>query len=211
MTTKRLRLGLAIAGLVLVVGCSSPDGPTATNTTSTGDLPEDLVRPPADHDTLQATVSPTSAAPATPSSPTTEPNPSPTEPPPTSTPLSLPDVAFDRGSAELTEEGTRLLTALFPQLLVHRVVLVEGHTSEEDSDAANLTLSIDRANAVRMFLLSLEYRGQQLAPDTVHAIGHGECQPITPHQTTEADRQVNRRVTITSGDLTVPPQPAGPC
>jgi outer membrane protein OmpA-like peptidoglycan-associated protein len=68
--------------------------------------------------------------------------------------------------------------------------VIEGHADARGTDAYNLRLSKNRANAVRSYLLQ---RG--VAPDRVVTVARGEEQPIAPNETAEG-RANNRRVEI---------------
>ena len=69
-------------------------------------------------------------------------------------------------------------------------VRIEGHTDSTGSEAYNLKLSEERANAVKNALIS---RG--IDPSRLTTIGFGLSQPIADNST-EAGRQLNRRVTM---------------
>ncbi|HUH19912.1 OmpA family protein [Albibacterium sp.] len=68
---------------------------------------------------------------------------------------------------------------------------VEGYASAEGSDAYNLQLSKDRANAVKNYLVN-----SGVAASNVNAVGHGEANPVASNAT-EAGRIQNRRVEFT--------------
>jgi outer membrane protein OmpA-like peptidoglycan-associated protein len=67
---------------------------------------------------------------------------------------------------------------------------VAGHTDSKGSDAYNMKLSQQRAEAVRNFLIS---RG--VAADRLTAKGYGESQPVADNATEEGRFQ-NRRVEL---------------
>ncbi len=66
-----------------------------------------------------------------------------------------------------------------------------GHTDAVGSNAANLTLSKDRAESVKNYLVS---RGVNVGK--IEAVGYGETQPVASNKTA-AGRQKNRRVEFT--------------
>lgn len=66
-----------------------------------------------------------------------------------------------------------------------------GHTDAVGSNAANLTLSKDRAESVKNYLVS---RGVNIGK--IEAVGYGENQPVASNKTA-AGRQKNRRVEFT--------------
>lgn len=69
-------------------------------------------------------------------------------------------------------------------------IKVGGHTDSTGSDVYNQTLSEDRAQSVRDYLVS-----HGVAPGRVQAVGYGERYPIASNDT-EAGRQANRRVEL---------------
>lgn len=110
--------------------------------------------------------------------------------------LTLGDVLFDVGKAELKTGGLRAVDELarflgeYPQ----RVVLIEGFTDSSGSDATNEALSQRRSDAVRTALLE---RG--VAPARVRTIGYGERFPKASNDN-PAGRQLNRRVEVVISD-----------
>ncbi len=75
--------------------------------------------------------------------------------------------------------------------------VVEGHTDSRGSDAINQPLSVNRANAVRDYLVA---RG--VDPAKISAIGLGSSRPIVDNNTSE-NRSNNRRVEIVISNGTV--------
>jgi len=69
-------------------------------------------------------------------------------------------------------------------------ILIEGHTDNTGTDAYNMTLSKDRAQAVALYLATLEVKSARFS-----TAGYGETQPIVMNDTPEG-RQKNRRVDI---------------
>ncbi len=67
---------------------------------------------------------------------------------------------------------------------------LNGHSSAEGTDSRNMTLSIDRATAVKSYLVSAGIIGRNL-----EAKGFGESMPLNTNNT-ESARQQNRRVEI---------------
>lgn len=67
---------------------------------------------------------------------------------------------------------------------------IDGHSSAEGSVERNQTLSSDRANSVKSYLVSSGIRASNLI-----ATGYGESKPITENKT-EAGKVQNRRVEI---------------
>jgi OOP family OmpA-OmpF porin len=67
---------------------------------------------------------------------------------------------------------------------------LNGHSSAEGTDKRNMTLSIDRATAVKTYLVSAG-----ISASNLDAKGFGESMPIVSNDT-ESGRQLNRRVEI---------------
>jgi outer membrane protein OmpA-like peptidoglycan-associated protein len=67
---------------------------------------------------------------------------------------------------------------------------VNGHSSSEGTESRNMTLSIDRATAVKSYLVTAGINGRNL-----EVKGFGESMPLN-NNNTEAARQQNRRVEI---------------
>jgi outer membrane protein OmpA-like peptidoglycan-associated protein len=69
-------------------------------------------------------------------------------------------------------------------------ILIEGHTDNTGSDDHNMTLSKDRAQAVALYMATLDVKSARFS-----TAGYGETQPIVMNDTAEG-RQKNRRVDI---------------
>ena len=69
-------------------------------------------------------------------------------------------------------------------------ILIEGHTDNTGTDDYNMTLSRDRAQAVALYMATLEVKSARFS-----TAGYGETQPIVTNDTPEG-RQKNRRVDI---------------
>lgn len=106
--------------------------------------------------------------------------------------LTLGSVLFVTGRSELLPGALGSVDRLAEYLKdnTEKSVLIEGHTDSTGSDSINLRLSQERAEAVRMALLS---RG--IAADRAVATGLGSSQPVASNDTA-AGRQQNRRVEI---------------
>lgn len=70
-------------------------------------------------------------------------------------------------------------------------IVIEGHTDSVGNKEANQTLSFNRAEAVRKYLISNQ-RGQAL---DIEAVGHGFQKPLASNRTAEGRAQ-NRRVDV---------------
>jgi outer membrane protein OmpA-like peptidoglycan-associated protein len=105
----------------------------------------------------------------------------------------LRNVFFASGSAELDAASGAELTRVGQWLADQSHVLLEvgGHTDDVGSDRANLSLSSDRAEAVRQALIEAGAQPHQLV-----AKGYGRTQPAV-EGTTEEARRMNRRTTLT--------------
>jgi outer membrane protein OmpA-like peptidoglycan-associated protein len=106
--------------------------------------------------------------------------------------LTLGDVLFDAGRAQLSPGATQPLDQLAQFLKEHpqRTVVIEGYTDSAGSDALNRALSEKRAIAVKSRLIE---RG--IASSRVSARGMGDTSPVASNDTA-AGRQRNRRVEI---------------
>lgn len=69
-------------------------------------------------------------------------------------------------------------------------LIIRGHTDNTGSSSANLELSVDRANAVKDYLVQ-----QGVSSDRIAAFGYGETRPIASNDTQEG-REQNRRVEL---------------
>jgi outer membrane protein OmpA-like peptidoglycan-associated protein len=111
--------------------------------------------------------------------------------------ITLGDVLFATGSAQLSNDGLRTVEKLAAVLKKNpqRVVLVEGYTDSVGSEASNQQLSERRAKAVSTALLSMD-----LAANRVMVRGYGETYPVAGNANSQ-DRQLNRRVEIVLSDM----------
>lgn len=108
------------------------------------------------------------------------------------------DVLFDFGRATLTDAAERRVTELAERLRdVKGTVQVSGHTDSVGSDDYNMTLSKERAEAVKAEL----QRALQGSGPRIEAEGHGETEPVAENEKggkdNPAGRAKNRRVDIT--------------
>jgi len=107
-------------------------------------------------------------------------------------------ITFDTGQATFTSSARRDLDQLLRDLLVASATAIEvhGHTDSQGTPQANMTLSEERAFAVKNFL-------EQQSPinfpqGRIRVFAHGQENPIAPNSTTEGRAQ-NRRVEIVIG------------
>lgn len=107
--------------------------------------------------------------------------------------LTLPGIAFDTGSYEISDDYWSVLEKVANVILTYPQVEVsiEGHTDSIGNADYNLDLSYQRADAVKDYLV-LEF-GVSWA--RLKTIGHGEEEPIVDNDV-ESIRHKNRRVEI---------------
>lgn len=103
--------------------------------------------------------------------------------------ITLRNVFFATGSYELLDASRTELDKIV-QLMKRNPgmqVEIEGHTDNEGSDSYNLTLSQNRANSVRSYLVSKGVSGVGMT-----ARGYGETRPVADNATEEG-KALNRR------------------
>jgi outer membrane protein OmpA-like peptidoglycan-associated protein len=106
--------------------------------------------------------------------------------------VNMSDVLFDTAKYTLKPEAREKLAKVSGILLAYPnlKVQVEGYTDNIGSDQYNLTLSQQRGDAVRAYLVS-----QGVSPDNITATGYGMSNPIADNATS-AGRAQNRRVQL---------------
>jgi outer membrane protein OmpA-like peptidoglycan-associated protein len=109
--------------------------------------------------------------------------------------LTLGDVLFDTGRAELKSGASRKLDQLAQFLSDHpeRRVQIDGFTDSVGTDAYNEELSQRRADAVKSALIS---RG--IDPSRIGTEGYGKAFPVASNSDS-GGRQMNRRVEVVIG------------
>jgi outer membrane protein OmpA-like peptidoglycan-associated protein len=109
--------------------------------------------------------------------------------------LTLGDVLFDTGRAELNSGSGRKLDQLAQFLSEHkeRLVEIDGFTDSVGTDAYNEELSRRRADAVKSALLT---RG--IDSSRIRTAGYGKSFPVASN-TDSGGRQLNRRVEVVIG------------
>jgi outer membrane protein OmpA-like peptidoglycan-associated protein len=112
--------------------------------------------------------------------------------------VNMSDVLFDFNKYTLRPGAREKLAKISGIVLAHSGLRldVEGHTDSIGSDEYNQTLSENRANSVRTYLVA-----QGVKPDSVSSRGLGETTPVTDNSNA-AGRQRNRRVElVVSGEV----------
>jgi outer membrane protein OmpA-like peptidoglycan-associated protein len=109
--------------------------------------------------------------------------------------LTLGDVLFDTGRAELNPGAARKLDQLAQFLNEHkdRRVQIDGFTDSVGTDAYNQELSQRRADAVKAALLSRGVDASRIGTE-----GYGKAYPVA-NNTDSGGRQLNRRVEVVIG------------
>lgn len=114
------------------------------------------------------------------------------EPAPAPRKLVLEGVNFDFDKSTLRQEDIAIIDRDVAGLEKWGNVNIEvaGHTDSRGSDEYNMVLSMERAEAVRNYLIS-----KGIAADRLTSKGYGESQPIADNNTDEG-RFKNRRVEL---------------
>ena len=109
--------------------------------------------------------------------------------------LTLGDVLFDTGKAQLNPGSARKLDQLAQFLTEHpeRRVQVDGFTDSVGTDSYNMSLSQERADTVRSSLVS---RG--IDRSRIGSQGYGKSFPVATNEES-GGRQLNRRVEVVIG------------
>jgi flagellar motor protein MotB len=108
-----------------------------------------------------------------------------------SIPMVFENIEFDQNQAEIKEEMEPILDEVALFLLDHPTYRLEiaGHTDGAGDPDLNLTLSNDRAFAIKKYIETKA----NLPHGRIDAIGYGSTKPLRPEKT-EHDRRTNRRV-----------------
>ncbi len=99
-------------------------------------------------------------------------------------------VRFETGSAKLMESSYIILSEIGGIMRAYRDydLAISGHTDDVGSDLTNLTLSQERAEACRRFIVATG-----IPESRISSAGYGESRPIGDNTTAEG-RRLNRRV-----------------
>jgi Outer membrane protein and related peptidoglycan-associated (lipo)proteins len=114
--------------------------------------------------------------------------PAPVEPPN----YNFKNIQFEYDSSVLKTDSYAILDRIAREMLkdLDAKFLVNGHASIEGTAEYNMELSIDRANAVKLYLVNAGIPGNNLSVK-----GYGSTQPVASNDT-ESGRALNRRVEI---------------
>src|SRR6202453_4815503 len=120
--------------------------------------------------------------------------------------VNLSDVLFDTAKYTLKPDAREKLAKVSGILLAYPglKVQVEGYTDNVGGDAYNLTLSQQRGDAVRAYLVT-----QGVSPDNVSSTGYGMSNPVADNATA-AGRAQNRRVNLVVSGSAIGVQQSAP-
>jgi outer membrane protein OmpA-like peptidoglycan-associated protein len=101
------------------------------------------------------------------------------------------EILFDFNSYELSKVAKRALTDI-KRIIIDKTrlksIIVEGHTDDIGSESYNMKLSVNRANAVKIFLTD-----QGVDSKNIIIKGYGKTKPKVPNADSES-RKTNRRI-----------------
>lgn len=106
--------------------------------------------------------------------------------------LNYRNIQFEFNSSVLKTSSYPVLDAIALQMKnsVETKFQLNGHSSAEGSNERNMMLSVDRANAVKAYLVNNGIKNSNLITK-----GYGEAKPIVANST-ETNKALNRRVEI---------------
>lgn len=106
--------------------------------------------------------------------------------------FTLDNVLFDTGKSSLRASSYKELNELVELLTLKKNMEIElgGHTDSQGSDADNLSLSQNRADVVKKYLIS-----KGIDASRIISVGYGESRPVADNETA-AGRQSNRRTEV---------------
>ncbi len=102
-------------------------------------------------------------------------------------------IKFASGSAEIGEASKITLNQVAQAINASpgSIITITGYTDNTGSEAGNLAISTERAEAVRSYLITQSVDGTLLSP-----VGKGQENPIASNETEEG-REQNRRIEFT--------------
>ncbi|RZK41753.1 MAG: OmpA family protein [Pedobacter sp.] len=120
--------------------------------------------------------------------PKPEPTPAPVEKPN----FNLSNIQFEFNSFVLKTASLPILDMAVTEMkkAPNTKFVLNGHSSAEGSASHNLSLSVDRANAVKSYFVNAG-----LSASNFRIVGHGDKNPVSSNNT-EAGRMLNRRTEI---------------
>lgn len=106
--------------------------------------------------------------------------------------IAVEGAVFEFNSAEITEGTSRILMSLYAALVEREnfVIEISGHTDNIGSDVYNRQLSLERAEAVKRFLID-----KGIDEDRMKTVGYGSERPAATNATEEGRLQ-NRRIEV---------------
>ncbi len=106
--------------------------------------------------------------------------------------FNIANVQFEFNSAVLKTASLPILERAVTEMkkAPNTKFVLNGHSSAEGTPAHNMTLSVDRANAVKSYFVNAG-----LPSANFRVVGHGEKYPVSSNNT-EAGRVLNRRTEI---------------
>ena len=107
--------------------------------------------------------------------------------------LRLHGLRFASSEAEIPAANDHLLAKVVQTIedLPGAYLIIEGHTDNTGRDQKNMTLSQERADAVRAYLVEAG-----VDADRITTVGYGSAKPVSSNETEEG-RRLNRRIEIT--------------
>ncbi|MBC7653685.1 MAG: OmpA family protein, partial [Oligoflexus sp.] len=108
----------------------------------------------------------------------------------TATMTGVNNIQFEFNSSVLRTSSYATLDQVSSSMRADNAMMLQldGHASAEGTDAYNMQLSLDRANAVKTYLVNSGVDAKKIA-----STGYGETRPVASNATEEG-RQANRRV-----------------
>jgi len=104
-------------------------------------------------------------------------------------------IQFDVNSYTIRPISYKVLNELGKALsdprLRERIININGHTDSDGKEKYNIRLSLNRAGAVKQYLID----HHDVSPDRLKVVGYGESIPLKPN-TSKENKQRNRRVEI---------------
>ena len=102
-------------------------------------------------------------------------------------------VHFDFNSAAIRDYTTlNEFAKALQNKLNNKIILISGHTDSVGSDEFNLNLSLQRAQAVKDFLVQVHH----INPSQLRTKGFGKRRLLYPNERNELEAKMNRRVEL---------------